>query len=192
LMYDPEDAAIHIFTTFSSGATATHSDWFYEIDNKAFWSVVIPSTHRPTAIAWCMQDGVGVAAFKGADGTWRYFDNAQTTDDGTNIASRVAIGPIRCSARDDMDGMVSSINATFAEGSSATSVSVYTAHSPEKAVEIAYNAQNPSSTMSAKAGWNNVSRPRQRGAWAVFVISSTGRWGYESMTAVCKQLGRLR
>lgn len=192
LAYDPEDNAIHIFSIRGSGVSEVVSDWFYDIENKAFWRQSFKEAHRPTEICTYMKDGVNVLAFKGGDNAWRVFDDEADTDSGETFVSRVAIGPVRCSARDDMDGMVAEIEATLAAGSEASLVSVYTAHSPEEAVRIAYNDQIPVSTFAVKSGWNNVCRPRQRGAWAVFVLSSTGRWGFESMTTIAKQLGRLR
>lgn len=188
LAYDSEDEAIHIFG--ECGANA--ADWVYEIDNKAFWKMSYKSAHRPLEACYAMVAGVEILAFKGGDTAWRYFDNAQVKDDDETITSKVAIGPLRVSARDDMDGMVAELEATLAEGSADCTVSVYTAHSPERAVYNAENEQIPVSAFTAKSGWNNVCRPRQRGAWAVFVVSSTGRWGYESITSICKQLGRLR
>lgn len=190
LAYDAEENALHVFGSNSDG---TASDWFYDIANKAFWPQSFGAARRPLAACRMMKDGRSVCVFRCADGKWRFFDHASGADDGTDgIKSRVAIGPIRSSVRDDMDGLVGELSATIAENSADVTVSVYSAKSPEAAVKAADAGLGSPFTATLSAGRNNVLRPRQRGTWAVFVVQANGRWGYESMTAVMKSLGRLR
>ena len=52
------------------------------------------------------------------------------------------------------------------------------------------------SGVSASGTWvggrNKVERTRARGAWAVIWIEGAGRWAYEAVATVTKQLGRIR
>lgn len=190
MAFDIEENALHVFGNKADG---TASDWFYDIANKAFWPQSFESIYRPLAVCRMIMDGRNVCVLRCADGAWRFFDYEATSDDGkTEIASEVAIGPIRSSLRDDMDGLVGEISATLAENSADATLSIYCAKSPEVAVKAAEADLGSPFTAILEAGHNNVYRPRQRGTWAVFVIRSKGRWGYESMTAVMKSLGRLR
>lgn len=192
LVYDGEENALHIFAKTDNCVTDIYFDYFYDIEQKAFWKMSFKSTHRPKEVGYTEDGFVTKPIFKGGDDVWRVFDDEQTTDDGEVINSKVAIGPIRTSARDDIDGMVAEVEGILAKGSVNVDLDIYTAHSPEEVVEIAEIASGTPSALVLKAGWNNVCRPRQRGAWAIFVASSTGRWGYESVTTIMKSLGRLR
>lgn len=194
-IYDNEERAIHIFGEKDGEA----DDWFYDIGNKAFWMQGFPSACRPASVGYAMIDGEEKVVFKGADGEYRVFDDCSIGDelggtaDDSEIDSVVAIGPIRTSARDDMDGMIAEVEAVLAkEGLTNVDLKIYSAHSPEGAVSKARDEQGTPFTASLHPSWNNVFRPRQRGAWAVFVLSAQGRWGYESMTAIVKMTGRLR
>lgn len=177
----------------------TPSDWIYEKEESALWPVSYPETMRPELGAMIVIGGYNRVIFKCADGAWRYPDDDTGKDEGASsaadvpVASKVMIGPLRASARDDVDGMLAELTATMAEGSADVNINVYTAHSPEKAVANAKDATvTPNATFTVGEGWNRVWRPRTRGAWCVFVLSAEGRWAYESMTAVCKMTGRLR
>lgn len=184
LIYDCDDVAVHMFTD--------QGDWWYDIGSRAFWRMSFRDEHRPNAACYAMLGGVGVCVFLGKDGEWRMFDNSKDTDDGEEIASKVLIGPIRVSQRDDMDGMVGEVMATMAEGSADVDLGISTAHSPERSVQLAEDGDDSYPHKTISQGWNNTWRPRHRGAWATFTISSTGRWAYESITAVMKMTGRLR
>lgn len=174
--YDSEEEAVHVLGS---------ANWYYDIANKAFWPMYFGEPIDD--VGRVCEDGIERIAVM-TDSGWRTFD-AETPCEERSL---VAIGPIRTGLRDDMDGMVGELTATIADGSDDVRIEIYTAHSPEGAVRAAENVHNPHQTLSAKAGWNNTCRPRMRGNWAVFVVSCDGRWGFESMTAVMKTLGRLR
>ena len=184
-----EVLGIHIFGEKPDG---TASDWYYDIANKAFWAQVFPASHRPVAACWMILNGVGTCIFRGTDGHWRHFDDETAKDDGVDFDSCVAIGPIRTGMRDDIDGMVGEVDGVLAAGSSNVSLEIYSSDSPEGAVIAAQDPLVHHFEAQLSAGRNKVVRPRQRGAWAVFVIKASGRWGYESILTVMKHLGRLR
>lgn len=189
LIHDADEDGIHIFGEKPDG---TASDWYYDIANKAFWAQVFTSSHRPVAACWMILNGVGTCIFRGTDGHWRHFDDETAKDDGVDFDSCVAIGPIRTGMRDDIDGMVGEVDGVLAAGSSNVSLEIYSSDSPEGAVIAAQDPLVHHFEAQLSAGRNKVIRPRQRGAWAVFVIKASGRWGYESILTVMKHLGRLR
>lgn len=189
LVYDPDYGGIHIFT--GSGTSA--SDWFYDIVAKAFWPVRYPSVMRPAKGGTAVIGGVNRVIFLCADGVWRYWDDDTVKENGEFIRSEVAIGPFKCSQGDDSDGMLDRITATLAGGSADVGVGVYMANGAEESVRNAMSSTvSPDSSMTAKAGWNNVFRTRCRGAWATIVLTADGKWAYESLLAVTKLLGGLR
>lgn len=170
---------------FMSGAC-----WYVEKDTKSLWPMSFGQTVAPVSAAHVVVGGVNKTAFMCADGEWRVFDPGSSTDDGIGFASSVAIGPFRLSDGDDKDGMLSEVYATTGTGSDDVSVRFYTAHSPEDAVRSAEDGGGVEFVVTD--GWNQVIRPRVRGAWCVMVLSSSGRWAYESIHVQNKALGRLR
>ena len=132
-------------------------------------------------------------------GSWTYDigDKAWWPFDASG-KSLVAIGPFRTSGRDDEDGILDTLHVVLAEGSADLALEVY----PGRTAEVAFAAAkagtqaeptaSPAFSATVKAGFNNTVRPRVRGAWCVIVLRGTGRWAYETATATCKQLGRLR
>ncbi|MBQ2628947.1 MAG: hypothetical protein IJG13_04645 [Kiritimatiellae bacterium] len=180
LAYDPEEDAVHVFTD--------KGDFFYEIEGKAFWPVALRSYHRPIACARCVLDGIDRLLLLGSDGTWRRF-----SADAAPGESCVAIGPFRTSGRDDEDGMLDALFVVLAAGSAPVTLEIY----PARTAEAAYaNAASkdcaPSFATNIHPGITQTVRPRVRGAWCVVVLRGSGRWAFETATATCKQLGRLR
>ena len=186
LAYDPEEDAIHIFTDLG--------DFFFDVGEPAFWPVSIPQYARPSAIARCISGKIDKTLLLGADGTWRTFSATTTKDDSTvTLSSIVAIGPFRTSGRDDEDGMLDTLHMVLATGSADVSLEIYPARTAEAALDKATaTTPAPAYTATVGAGFNHTIRPRVRGAWCVIVLRGTGRWAYETATATCKQLGRLR
>ena len=185
LVNDSDANGIHILTD--------EGDWFYEIDSKAFWPEAYAQSVRPVDGAEAVVDGVKRTIFICADGAWRWPDPSCGTDDGEAFGSMVAIGPFRTAARDDEDGMLDCLSATLAADSDGrVEVVAYSSDSPEGAVESAGTGAGDCRRFGFAGGRNKVTRPRLRGCWCVLVVRSSGKWAYESMTAVVKQLGRLR
>jgi hypothetical protein len=181
LAYDPEEDAVHMFTD--------KGDFFFEIASRAFWPQAYESSARPGVVGRCVLGGVDSVVFCGSDGTWRQFD----ADSSEEVQSCVAVGPFWTSGRDDEDGMLDTLHMVLAEGSDDVAVELYPARTAEAALNKA-EASQPSPAFSAEvgAGFNHTIRPRVRGAWCVAVLRGTGAWAFETATATCKQLGRLR
>lgn len=179
LVHDPSYGGIHVFTD--------EGDWFYDIARKAFWPMSYPAAKRPTAGFNALVGGEARLVFRCADGEYRRWDDSADADDGTALESRVAIGPFLCGANGG-DGMLDALDATLAEGSADVSAAVATAHTAERAADA--DAAELAATLHK--GFNPTVRARRRGAWATLVLSSRGRWAYESIIARTKAFGRLR
>lgn len=197
LVYDPERRGIHLLScrrTIVSDSTPVvlRSDYFYDIQNRAFWPLVYPAAKRPTMGGSAVVGGVNRAIFLCADGEWRFWSDNATSDDGSIISSSVAIGPFKCGTNDDVDGLLAALTVTLATGSAAVSIDGYMGQSAEDAYNRAKAATDYDFRASAIGGWNEKTYPRARGAWCVMKLNSYGRWAYESIKADIKVLGGLR
>ena len=176
---------------------SSHGSYIVDVgmdtQNPAFWPI---SLARPAAVGTC---GGAIALKYGT--AWKQFSDAVPCE----AASHVAFGPIRISASDDTDGLLAELHATFGELTAAqlavsgqgagVGASIFTANSAERVTKIAQAAiatQGYTPPITFGHEWNCTWRPRKRGAWAVIVLSSTGKWAFEAMRAVCRQTGRLR
>jgi hypothetical protein len=186
LAYDPEMNGVFIF----SEKHGTAHDWFMSFKEMAFWPVSLPSNMRPVAVCRVLDGGIEKSLLHGKDGEWRMFHREQETDDGVALKSHVVIGPFRVSARDDLDGILAEVHATFG-GCGNVWIDVFCAKSAEEAVNRA-SFGGEDGRRFAQSGRNRVFRPRTRGAWACLKISSNTHWAYEGVTVALKHLGRLR
>jgi hypothetical protein len=187
LVYDPEWSGIHIL------GTGQDHDWFYDISRKAFWPMTYPAAIRPVGGGSVPIDGVNATVFICADGSWRKWNDSATADsDGSPITSSVAIGPFRCGANDFGDGILDTLSMALGEGSANVTIEIYTAKSAEASILAAAAGATPNATLTASEGWNNLQRPRVRGAWATIVLSAAGRWAFEGLAAGIKTTGVLR
>jgi hypothetical protein len=177
--YDAEHHALHIFTD--------KGDWFYDIKAKAWWPQEFQPTHRPIAYG----NINGSVCFLGEDGRYRHFFKYSDSDDDFPVESLVAIGPIRTGVRDDIDGMISKLSATFSVSSGQVVCDIYVGKTAEDAVAAALS-KRPVAILEFGGGSNRNFRPRVRGAWVTLVLSSSDPWAFESMTAEFKSLGGLR
>lgn len=167
--------------------------WYVDKAAKSLWPFSFANEGmRPVSAAHILLNGINRTAFHCADGEWRYFDRDATTDDGEVIESFVLLGPFRISDDSMTDGMLAELYATMGEGSAEVKVEVFTGKSPEEAVRNVTAYAGDAFKYTIYGGWNNVFRPRIRGAWCVLKLSSNGRWAYESIAALSKGLGRLR
>jgi hypothetical protein len=180
LQYDPKYNALHVFTD--------KGDWYFEIGQKAWWPQMFYGEHRP--VLGCTISGA--VQFYCKDGKWRQFDESRGADDsGRTFLSEVVIGPIRCSAREDMDGMFDSFTAAIAKDSGAVAIEIFAGKTAEDAYGKMLEGRS-SWHDTILGGFNHTQRPRIRGAWVCVRLSSLSAWAFESMTAVTKSLGGLR
>lgn len=187
LGYDPEAGGVHVFGTKVSGLTEEAQDWFVDMEAGAFWPVEVPAAMRPTAVCRIVSGGVEKAALRGADGTWRTFQEGQTKDGDTAIQSELVIGPFRVSSSDALDGILDEVRVVLGEGSGNVSIGVAVSKTAEGAAKAAREA-----VADFAQGYNFTRRARRRGAWACLKLSATTRWAYESILVTLKHLGRLR
>lgn len=185
LVYDPDGVGVHIFTDVG--------DWYYDIGNRAFWPISFSADgQRPKAGCQVVLDGVHTTVFLCSDGNWRTFDHDGDADDGgVPIPSEIAIGPIHVAPSEGEDGMVDEVFLSTAMSSADVGMAIAVGKYAEEAVD---NARSGifAGMFVLRSGWNRIVRPRSRGAWCVVVLTSTGRWAFESLHLICKQLGRLR
>lgn len=179
MQYDPKYNALHVFTD--------KGDWYFEIGQKAWWPQKFHEEQRP--VLGCTIGGA--VQFYCKDGKWRAFDESIFGDDTGSVFSEVVIGPIRCSAREDMDGMFDSFTAAIAKDSGAVAIELYAGKTAEdacgKMLEGRYSWHD-----TVLGGFNHARRPRIRGAWVCVRLASGSAWAFESMTATTKSLGGLR
>lgn len=205
LVFDSERNGIHIFGIDGAGAA---SDWFYDIANRAMWKMQYPSVKRPSSGGLAMIGGVNRVVFLCADGTWRYWDESQATDDGTNIVSALAMGPVTHTTGNTENAFLAELD--FELDTSITSqtgvrVSGCVGRTANEAIEAAkslvgWAASGASGTSayekfaySVIPGWQKVVRPRIRcNSFAAVVWSTSGRWAISKITAVHRGCGRIR
>ena len=204
LIFDSERNGIHVFGTDGTGAA---TDWFYDIENRALWKLLYPAAKRPTSGGLAMLGGKNRVVFLCADGVWRYWDEAQATDDGTDIPSALAMGPVTHTTGNTEDAFLAELDFemdTSVTPQSGVHVSGCTGRRTDEVVEAAKTfvgrvAGNtaPSSaakfTYSVVPGWQRVVRPRVRcNSFAAVVWSASGRWAVSKITAVHRGCGRIR
>jgi len=186
MIYDVSARGYHLFLT---PATGDGVNYWLELENRALWPVSLETAHQPTALATLKGSNISEVALLGKDSVWRKFDpeaEAGAIVETTGLASSVKIGPVQLSQA-MQDGFLAEVYGSIATGSANVTVAVSTGHSPEEAVDA-----TASFSFTFKSGWNRVVRPRVRGAWCVFTLTSSGQWAFESLSFVSKQLGRLR
>ena len=205
LIFDSERNGIHIFGTDGAG---TATDWFYDIANKAMWKMQYTGTKRPTAGGLAMLGGMNRVVFLCADSVWRYWDEGQATDDGTDIISALVMGPVTHTTGNTEDGFLAELDFemdTSLTPSTGVSVSGCIGNTTNAAMKdavllvgwVAGGASGTSSyakfTYGVASGWQKVVRPRIRcNSFAVVVWSLRGRWAISRITAVHRGCGRIR
>ena len=205
LIFDSERNGIHIFGVDGAGAA---SDWFYDIANKAMWKLQYPSAKRPSSGGLAMVGGMNRVVFLCADGTWRYWDEAQATDDGTPIVSALAMGPVTHTTGNTENAFLAELDFEMDTGITSQSgirISGCAGRTTDEVIEaskslVGWAASGASGTSayekfaySVVPGWQKVVRPRIRcNSFAAVVWSTSGRWAISKITAVHRGCGRIR
>lgn len=205
LIYDSERNGIHIVGTNGSSQAR---DWFFDIENRAMWRMQYPQTKRPTSGGLAMLGGKNRVVFLCADGTWRYWDESQATDDGTAIASALAMGPVTHTTGNTENAFLAELDfemdkdITPATGVSVSGCVGRTANETIAAAknQVGWAAGGASGTSAyskftyaVASGWQKVVRPRIRcNSFAAVVWSTSGRWAISKITAVHRGCGRIR
>ena len=204
LVFDSERNGIHVIGEDGDGNA---SDWFYDIENRALWMMQYPSAMRPRSGGLAMLDGKNRAVFLCADGTFRYWDEGQSTDDGADIVSALALCPVTHTTGDTENAFLAELD--FGMDSDITSadgvwVSGYVGRTSDEALSAAKTfvgrvagGMEPSDASKfayhVVPGWQNVVRPRVRcNAFSLVLWSTGGRWAISKITAVHRGCGRIR
>ena len=204
-VFDAERNGIHIFGTDGTGAA---TDWFYDMANKAMWRMQYAAAKRPSAGGLAMLGGVNRVVFLCADGTFRYWDESQATDDGTDIVSVLAMGPVTHTTGNTENAFLAELDFeldTSITSQSGVHVSGCVGRTANEAIEAAksfvgWAASGATGTSayekfaySVIPGWQKVVRPRIRcNSFAAVVWSTAGRWAISRITAVHRGCGRIR
>lgn len=205
LVFDSERNGIHVIGIDGAGAA---SDWFYDIENKALWRMQYPDAKRPVSGGLAMLGGMNRVVFLCYDGTWRYWDEGQATDDGTDIVSALAMGPVTHTTGNTENAFLAELDFemdTSVTSQSGVHVSGCVGRTADEAAEAAKSlvgwAANGAIDTSAYEkfaysvvpGWQHVVRPRIRcNSFAAVVWSTAGRWAISKITAVHRGCGRIR
>lgn len=205
LVFDSERNGIHIIGTDGSSAA---TDWFYDIANKAMWKMQYPGTKRPTGGGLAMLGGKNRVVFLCADGTFRYWDEAQATDDGTDIISALVMGPVTHTTGNTENAFLAELDIemdTSLTPSRGVDVSLCVGRTSNEAMAnavalvdwVADGATGTNSNMKfmcvALPGWHKVVRPRIRcNSFAAVLWVVNGRWAISRITAVHRGCGRIR
>ena len=155
-----------------------------------------------------MLGGKNRVVFLCADGTWRYWDESQATDDGTPIVSALAMGPVTHTTGNTENAFLAELDFEMDKDltpSSGVSVSGCVGRTANETIDAAKNhvgwvsggASGTSAyakfTYAVATGWQKVVRPRIRcNSFAAVVWSTSGRWAISKITAVHRGCGRIR
>lgn len=190
MAYDIAYRGVHIYLSRADGAPATH--WWFDWELKSFWPVALQSDHEAFATAWYSSDNANDSAvlLGGRDGYVRRYSDLAESDEGTEIASWVKLGPIRLGGSDYIDGIITEMIGTLAEDSGPVTWEVATADTHEGALDASAR-----DTGTWAAGLNRKNRPRARGRAVVVKLENqaTNRaWALDSLVGVAMRRGRQR
>lgn len=187
LIWDDRLQTVNVYLTESAApAATTHFIWDYRAN--AWWPDVFANTnHNPLCcVAYDGNDADDRVVLLGCwDGYVRALDPDATTDDGTNIASSVLIGPILTQELDEM--LLKDIQFVLAEASGTVTWEILAADTAEAAISASARASG-----TAGAG-RNPTQPIRVADHAIYIkISATTRWAMEAIRAKFAGRGKVR
>lgn len=190
LEFDFKFRGVHIYVTPKTGGNGKH--FFFDLKNKAFWPVSIPSTMQPTSINACIfQDASQNAVLLGCrDGYVRYYNEKFEDDDGTGISSYVYYGPMQ-TWNDYKNGRIEELFCELGNGSGPVRYRLYGNDTPQ-------NVLDDSSIFVSGAwpiqGLSYKSRPKMKCSyWALRLSNEENkRWAIENITATSEEAGTNR
>lgn len=187
MAWDDNLQAVELFITGSSAPQANaHFTWEYR--SNSWWPRVFANTdHDPLCcVAYDGNLPGDRAVLIGSwDGFVRFLDPTATTDDGTDIASYVLLGPIMTAEMDEM--LLYELQMVMAETSGEVSYEVLAGATAEAALSSA-----PVVTGVAVGGRNNT-QPIRVAQHAIYIkISATTQWAMEAVRARFAGRGKVR
>lgn len=191
--YDQYHQCIHVFRFISGGQMGP--GYTLHLPTGSFWPIQLGQNLSDSirAAPVCVHSDLNTDGsrmiFGCSDGFIRRFSQAQTTDDGTAIASHVTYGPIRLGTPVH-DGCLDRMDMLMAEGAAEDNVtwSIRTGGSGQNALDSSVNAASGTFV----EGRNFTVRPRVRGASAVIKLSSSQRWAVEDLAVWITRRGHIR
>jgi hypothetical protein len=198
LIWDDRDKCVHVvITCYTNTTQTTHYRWFRdrgqtgEMQPHQFGYVSGSAyLHNPLAVTVADADDPADRSILigGQDGYVRYWDEAGLTDDGTDVAAYVVIGPLMAGGL-GAEFKVNNWRGVLGAGSSDVTLSVYAAEGPEWS-----QAGAALFTATLSAGRNDGIWERVRGNAVFAKLSRTGSglWSLESLVAAVLPGGRVR
>lgn len=190
MAYDSIQRGVHIFLT--SGAEADVKHWWFDMRLKALYPDKYPTAYEPTATLFHRGDSAqdNRPLIGGRDGYIRQFDPVYETDDGTEIASHVVLGPFALAKSLDRAGSLLEVFVQLGLVSGPVDWEVRVGDNHEAAVK---NSAFDSGSFSA-AGQQYRIYPRAGGGSALLRLSNNAAraWALEHSIATIEEMGKQR
>lgn len=187
LIWDDRAQGVHVFITqLDEPAACTH--YFMEARTHAWWQDKFANNdHNPLC---CVtfdgnEPGDRVTLIGCWDGYVRAIDHAATTDDGTDIESRVIIALMNTPSMDDI--LAKDLVAVLGEDSGNVDYAVYVGTTAEQALS---SIAITSGEWSAGRGYNTPARCSGHAIW--IDVSSSDPWSMEQIRIRLAGTGKVR
>lgn len=191
LIWNDRFQGVHVFASTTAAppvSLAYDTHLFWEQRSGAWW---IDRYSNPNHNPLCCVTFDGnlptdrTALIGSWDGYVRAVDHQATDDDGYNIESRVAIGPLDTKDLDEI--MYKDHQTVLGDTSGEVNYAVYVGRSAEAALN-----NTPVSTGTFAAGRNYTKPVRRAGHALYLVISSTNAWALEQIRVLISTKGKVR
>jgi len=165
--------------------------WF-DWQDKSFWPFDLQEDHEPFVllVSRDVRTDPNVVYYGSRDGYVRRFRRQHETDEGYEIVSYVAYGPIRLGGDQFRDGMLVDFSATVGEESGRVTWWLYLGDNDEAAVKASVSV-----TGTLAPGRNYTVRPRRKAGSLMLMIGNgeaDRAWQIEGIVARIKPLARQR
>lgn len=187
LAWDDRFQGLHVFvSTTASASVDTH--YFWEQRNGAWWQDQF-ATSNMNPLALVVFDGslpgdrhTLIGSF---DGFVRSIDPTTTTDDGTNIASSVMLGPLQTQDVDDM--LLKEMTGILGVNSGTVSYSVFVGTTAE--IALSNSAVRTGTFSVAGMNYNQPIRSRGHGVWVE--LTAMTPWALEHIRSIVATKGKI-
>ncbi len=187
MVWNDRQQSVELYITADDAPAATTHFVWESRTNSWFKKVHANTNHNPLCVvAYDGNDANDRVVCVGCwDGYVRFLDHTASTDDGTNIASYVLLGPILTPRGDEM--ILKEIQWVLGESSGDITWEVLAGDTAESALAAAAKASG-----TAVAGRNDT-EPIRVANHAIYIkISATTRWAMESVRTIFTSRGTVR
>ncbi len=177
MAWNERQRGFNVFVSPTAGGATFN--YFWDVIAEAWWKdTYATSTMQPFAVVELLgfTPADRVVMIGSQDGYVRYIDPTATTDDGTNIASEVYIGPLV--GKDGLPGIITDLECTLGSSSGSVTWRLFSGDSPQTALST-----SSSSTGTFAANRNRRPAVRRRGHAHYVKLSATTAWQLEDLTA---------